>query len=55
MLGKAEGRQKRVRWLDGITSSTDMSWSTLLEETRDREDGCAAVPGGMKSQTQLSN
>ena len=36
MLGKAEGRQKRVRWLDGITSSTDMCLSKLREIVEDR-------------------
>ena len=59
MLGKVEGRRRRgrqrMRGLDGITNSADMSLSTLREKVEDREVRCASVHGVTKTWTRLSD
>ena len=59
MLGKIKGKRRRgwqrIRWLDGISDSMNMSWPKLREIEKDREAWCATIHGVTKSWTQLSD
>ena len=54
-MGRRRRGQQRIRWLDGITDSRDMSFSKLWEMAKDREDWRALVHGVTKSQIRLSD